>query len=112
MINSQQELIAYEEDAWEEFLTRLDLLHIFKPILGLSSDKTVIRGIVRYIVWTYSKTSDKVIMDMEWERNKKKIFDETDLHLQWREMLIDLKGEALHGHPPMLHLATSLYSVE
>lgn len=95
MINSQQELIAYEEDAWEEFLTRLDLLHIFKPILGLSSDKTVIRGIVRYIVWTYSKTSDKVIMDMEWERNKKKIFDETDLHLQWREMLIDLKGEAL-----------------
>lgn len=95
MINSQQELIAYEEDSWEEFLTRLDLLHVFKPILGLSTDKTVIRGIVRYIVWAYSKSSDKVIMDMEWERNKNNIFEETDLHHNWRDMLVDLKSEAL-----------------
>lgn len=95
MINSQQELIAYEEDDWEEFLNRLDLMHVFKPILGLTKDKTEIRGIIRYIVWTYSKTSDKVVMDMEWDRNKKKIFDDTDLHLHWRDMIIDLKSEAL-----------------
>lgn len=95
MINSQQELIAYEGDNWEEFLTGLDLIHIFKPILGLSNNNSEIRGIIRYIVWTYSKNSDRVIIDMEWHRNKKKIFDDTDLHHQWQDMLLDLKSEAL-----------------
>lgn len=95
MINSQQELVSYEDDQWDEFLNRLDLIYIFKPILGLSTDASVIRGIVRYIVWTYSKSSDKIIIDMEWTRNKNKIFDDTDLHLQWREMLVNLKSEAL-----------------
>lgn len=95
MIISQQELLSYEEDNWEDFLQQLDLFRIFKPILALTNDKTERRGIIRYIVWTYSKNSDKVIMDMEWERNKKNIFDETDLHLHWREMLLDLKSDSL-----------------
>lgn len=91
MINSYQEISTYEENEWQNFLDRLDLYEIFKPIFSLSSDPQTIGGIVRYIAWTYTKTSEKVIVNMSWEKNKSKNFDDTFLPKEWKERLTQIK---------------------
>lgn len=95
MINAQQQLISYEDSEWDDFLTKLDLIGVFKPILDCFMENTIRRGVIRYIVWTYSRSSDKVIMDMEWNRNKLRIFEETDLPKEYKPLTVDLKSESI-----------------
>lgn len=95
MINSQHELISYEGWEWDDFLSKMDLIWVFKTVLNGFPDNTIRRGIIRYIVWAYSRTSDRVIMDMEWGKNKLRIFEDTDLPKEYKELTVGLKSEAI-----------------
>lgn len=76
MISAYNAIVSYEEDNWEEFLDKLTLFEIFKPVISLYlGHPGVLKPVMRYIVWAYSKDSDKVIIGDDWQENKKRIFD-------------------------------------
>jgi len=76
MILAYNQIIEYEEDNWEDFFSKICLIDIFKElILKYGKDKQELRSFIRYIIWSYSKNSDKVILGDDWRENKKRIFD-------------------------------------
>lgn len=92
MINAYSDLLAYEGDEWDDYLTRICLIDIFKDLLTLFKDKEALRQGIRYIVWAYSKNSDCIILGMDWLKNKKLIFDKTLLQDVYYEDLVLLKN--------------------
>ena len=92
MINSYQSIINYEEDSWEDYLTSICLIDIFKPLIDLVKDKPSLKFAIRYIVWTYSKESEHIILGDDWLKNKKRIFDETTLADVYYEDFVLLKN--------------------
>lgn len=68
-------IIEYEEDDWGEFLERVCLIEIFKPVIEYYKDIGTLKCVIRYIVYAYSLESDKVILGMEWQKNKQHIFE-------------------------------------
>jgi hypothetical protein len=76
MINPFQSVIAYEDDNWNDFFERVNLLEIFKELIAWYGDnKPLLKSFIKYIVWAYSKDSDMVVLGMDWQDNKRKIFD-------------------------------------
>jgi hypothetical protein len=76
MINPFQSVIAYEDDNWNDFFERVNLLEIFKELIAwYGENKPLLKSFIKYIVWAYSKDSDMVVLGMDWQENKRKIFD-------------------------------------
>lgn len=76
MINAYASIISYEEDEWRDYLEKICLIDIFLDLLlNYGHDKPLFKSFMRYIVWCYSKDSDKVIISDDWETNKKRIFE-------------------------------------
>jgi hypothetical protein len=82
MISAFKELTTYDGDEWQEFLEKICLIEIFKEvILEYNSEPGLVKCIIRFIVWAYSKDSDKVILGDDWLINKKRIYESADLPL-------------------------------
>lgn len=80
MINPFQSLITYSGDDWYEYLESISLYEIFKDlIVKYQANPTILKGIIRYIVWAYSKDSDKITLGTDWTENKKRIFEAAEL---------------------------------
>lgn len=79
MTNPYQALTSYEGDRWKEFLDNIHLLDVFGELLPHYTHPESTRKIIRYIVWTYSADSDKLVLGMDWEENKKKIYQQAGL---------------------------------
>lgn len=80
MINPLQALSTYTGDDWYEYLDSISLCEIFKDlIVKYQADPSLLKGIIRYIVWTYSKDSDKITLGADWGENKKRIFETAQL---------------------------------
>lgn len=80
MINPFQSLITYSGDDWSEYLDSISLFEIFKDlIIKYQANPSVLKGIIRYIVWAYSKDSDKITLGTDWTENKKRIFEAAEL---------------------------------
>lgn len=80
MINPFQSLITYSGDDWSEYLDSISLFEIFKDlIIKYQANPSVLKGIIRYIVWAYSKDSDKITLGTDWTENKKRIFESAEL---------------------------------
>lgn len=76
MINPYSSIINYEEDDWQEYLNKICLVDIFKElIIKHGADKSLLKSYIKYIVWSYSKESDMVILGNDWQQNKRRIFD-------------------------------------
>jgi len=75
MIQPYSEIISYEEDNWQEFLEKICLIDIFLPVTKAYPDVQTLKCVIRYIVYSYSRHSDKVVLDMEWQKNKQRIFE-------------------------------------
>lgn len=74
MISPYQSIVNYEEDNWQEFLDKCLLIDIFMPVIKEYSDPQVLKCVIRYIVYAYSVQSEKVVLGMEWQKNKQEIF--------------------------------------
>lgn len=80
MINPFQSLVTYSGDDWAEYLDSISLFEIFKDlIIKYQANPSLLKGIIRYIVWTYSKDSDKITLGTDWTENKKRIFEAAEL---------------------------------
>lgn len=75
MINAYSELVSYNGNEWDDFLDRISLLDIFMPVIKHYEDVDVLKCVVRYIAYAYSFQSDKILLNSDWEKNKKSIFD-------------------------------------
>jgi hypothetical protein len=104
MINPYQELTTYEEDNWSEYLERICLYDIFKDLIeAYGQEPGVLKCVIRFIVWAYSKDSDKVVLGGDWLENKKRIYEaaaipptsemqDNILYLKDRVVLSTVKG--------------------
>jgi len=92
MITGYDELISYEEDEWEDYLNQICLIDIFKDFIKLFKDRSVLRQAIRYVVWTYSKNSDCIVLGTDWLENKKRVFDKCLLPKEYFEDLVLLQN--------------------
>lgn len=104
MINPVKELTSYDGDEWQEYLDKICLYDIFKELIEKYNDQpTLVKCLIRYIVWTYSKDSEKIILGGDWLENKKRIYEAADLppttilhsdvlHLKCRVILVTIKS--------------------
>lgn len=79
MINARLQVINYEGIEWEEYLKKHYLIDIFLPVLKEYPENIIRKGVLKYIVSTYSLDSDAVIISLEWKCNKQKIFNKCGL---------------------------------
>jgi hypothetical protein len=80
MINPFQSLTTYTGDDWSEYLDSISLFEIFKDlIVKYQANPSLLKSIIRYIVWAYSKDSDKITLGTDWTANKKRIFEAAEL---------------------------------
>ena len=75
MVDPYSEIINHEEDNWQEFFERICLIDIFKPVIEAYGNTDTLKCVIRYIVYAYSVNSDKIILSMEWHKNKQQIFE-------------------------------------
>ena len=75
MISPFHSIISYEGDEWQEFLDKMLLIDIFMPLFKEYSEVSYIKSVIKYIVYAYSVDSDKIILGMEWQKNKQNIFE-------------------------------------
>lgn len=68
-------IVSYEEDSWEQFLEQIMLIDIFMPVIKHYENKDTLKCVIRYIAYAYSLNSDKIILGMEWQKNKQQIFE-------------------------------------
>lgn len=95
MINSYSEILSYSGDDWEDFLTKILLIDIFKDLLPLFKDKEALTQAIRYIVVCYSRHSEADIIGDDWLQVKKRIFDNTLLPKEYFEDLVLLKNRVI-----------------
>lgn len=80
MVNPLQALSTYTGDDWYEYLDSISLSEIFKDLMvKYQANPSLLKGIIRYIVWAYSKDSDKITLGTDWLENKKRIFEAAQL---------------------------------
>lgn len=79
MTNPFHSLITYEEDNWQSFIDKIGLMDVFKELIEkYDSDPSLLKSYIKYILWTYSIQSEKIIIGSDWADNKKKIFEACD----------------------------------
>lgn len=92
MISAYSDLISYDGDEWENYLTQICLFDIFKDFIGLFKDRQALKQAIRYVVWCYSKNSECVILGTDWYENKKRIFDKCLLPKEYFTDLVLLEN--------------------
>ena len=95
MVNAYQELISFEGDNWEDYLNKICLIDIFQDLIPLFKDKSALTQAIRFIVWTYSKQSDAVVLGDDWLMNKKRIFEKTLLPKEYYSDLVLLENRII-----------------
>lgn len=96
MIIPTNDLINYQGDDWEQYLTKICLYDIFKDLFeAYGGDKKVLTGLIRYVVWAYSADSNKIIFRQEWLQNKKRIFKAASLPPDMEQEVVYLKDKTI-----------------
>lgn len=96
MVNPVQSITEYNGDDFAEYLEVLQLIDIFEELIKqYANDKPLLKQITKYIVWTYSLNSEKVIIGMDWEENKKKIYEYVMLPPTLYSEIVDLQEEVI-----------------
>lgn len=88
MINAFAEIVSYSGPEWDDFLDKRSLLEIFKPVLQRYSDNSIRKGVINYIIKAYTLESQDIVIGMEWQRNKKIIFEKCMLPYDMHDELV------------------------
>lgn len=90
------DLINYDGTDWEQYLNKLALYDIFKDLCEeYGNDKCILTGLIRYVTWTYSVDSNKIVLRQEWLANKKRIFKAADLPPSMEQDVVYLKNKTI-----------------
>lgn len=96
MIIPTSDIINYEGNDWQEYLDKMCLYDIFKDLVEeYGSDVDVLTGLIRYIVWTYSIDSSKIVLRQEWLSNKKRIFKAARLPVSMEQDVVFLENKTI-----------------
>ena len=80
MISPFNELINTDKDDYEDYLTKIHLIGIFKPVLEEFQDPDLFKGVVKFIAWGYSLNSDMLhTSGNTWSKVAELIFEKTGL---------------------------------
>lgn len=80
MTNLFKELTTFEGNGWTDYLERLGILDVFKELIEKYKERpNLLNSLIRYIVWAYSQSSDRVLLGTDWQKNKKQIYDAAEL---------------------------------
>jgi hypothetical protein len=71
MVHLYTALLEYDGGDWKEFLDNIGLLDVFGELLGYFNTPSSAQKIIRYIVWTYSANSERIVVGQEWESTKR-----------------------------------------
>lgn len=78
MISAYASVISYQNDDWEEYFDRINMIEIFRPVIEFYKDDSVkLKCVIKFILHCYSVESDKVKIGYDWQKNKQEIFEET-----------------------------------
>lgn len=95
MVLVYQTLTTYQGSEWKKLFEQLGLLDTFGEILGDYSHPDSTRKVIRYIVWTYSANSERLISGQDWENNKKNNFDHAGIAIEMWEKIGMLKDRVI-----------------
>lgn len=80
MISPYHEITTIDHDDLEDFLRKVHLIKIFEPLLEEFQDKSLFKGIVKFIAWGYSINSDMLnTSGNTWGKVSELIYDKCDL---------------------------------
>lgn len=80
MINPYVEIINYEKADLKEYLAKIGLSDIFKPLLKEFKDATLFKGVVKFILYGYSLESEVLhTFGNSWITVYKKIYEKSGL---------------------------------
>jgi len=90
------DLINYDGIDWGDYLKKICLYDVFKDIVEeYQNDPETLTGLIRYITWTYSLDSNKIVLRQEWVINKRKIFKATGLLASMEDEIVFLKNKTV-----------------
>lgn len=93
MISAYQDLINYEGDDFEDYLTTILLAKVFEELIKVFKDKKDdLRKAIRYIVWCYSKQSEHIILGDDWLLNKERVFKKSNLSEDYYKDIVLLQN--------------------
>ena len=98
MISPFHEIIKSEDDNFEEFLKKIHLFEIFKPIAIEFPDGDLFKGIVKFVAWGYSIHSDMLhTTGNTWDKVCEYIYDKAELpdNNELYESVAHLKSEGV-----------------
>jgi hypothetical protein len=75
MTSPYHAILNHEEDNWQEFLEKILLIDIFMPVIIEYKDYSTLKSVIRFITYAYSVESEKIILGMDWQKNKQNIFE-------------------------------------
>ncbi len=75
MTNAYSSILAYRDDDWQEYLDNMMLYDIFEDVIIAYPNKQTLKCVIRYILYAYSIESDQVHIGVDWEENKKRIYE-------------------------------------
>jgi len=75
MISPFHSIVNHDGNDWEDFLEKCLLIDIFLPVLKNYTNVEDAKCAIKYIAYAYSFQSDKVILGMDWQKNKQSIFE-------------------------------------
>lgn len=91
-----------DEYDYEEYIRRLHLFEIFKDIINEFKDednsKEIIRGVIKFVLWSYSIESEMLLMNGEtFEKTRLRIFKKCELPDRLFEEVALLKSGAVRN---------------
>lgn len=95
MINQYSQIInSRDEEDFQETLTKIHLMEIFKCLLDEFPDAKTFKKVVQFVVWGYSPESEMLfVQGLSWDKLSKKIFDKSCLDECYFEQVALLKSE-------------------
>lgn len=80
MINPYYTITTTDEANFQDFLTKLNLIEIFRPVLEEFPDVELFKGIVKFIAWGFSLDSDILnTVGNTWSKVADVIYEKTGL---------------------------------
>jgi hypothetical protein len=80
MIAPYNSIIKSEEEDFEEYLRKIHLIDIFKPLLEEFGDKDLFKGVVRFIAYGFSMDSDMLqTQGNTWGKIAERIYEKAGL---------------------------------
>lgn len=95
MINSYFELVNANDDGFEDYLARINLLRIFESIFQEYEDRGLCKKMVLYVAYTHTIESDKISVGGDRRKECHQIFKDLKIPDEHYDDVVLLKGDAV-----------------